>query len=135
MKNLTAKQLREFLNEIEADGNDLSLIDINFRHNEDSDVTPIGFVFEDLHDEDNNTLTSIVFHAQNLHQVQTNFTGITSNAYEYVAELNDLIGRNAFSCLTKNVDQSPYTEWTISGKDITTEEVGRLNLALDFIIN
>ena len=127
MKNLTAKQLREFLNEIEADGNDLSLIEIN--------VTPIGFVFEDLHDEDNNTLTSIVFQSQTLHQLQTNFMGFTSSAYEYIAELNDLIGRNAFSCLTKNVDQSPYTEWIISGKDITTEEVDRLDLALDFIIN
>jgi hypothetical protein len=127
MKNLTAKQLREFLSEIEADGNDLSLIEIN--------VTPIGFVFEDLHDEDNNTLTSIVFQSQTLHQLQTNFMGFTSSAYEYIAELNDLIGRNAFSCLTKNVDQSPYTEWIISGKDITTEEVDRLDLALDFIIN
>jgi hypothetical protein len=60
MSNLTALQLRQFLNEIESDGNDLSLIEINFRHDEDSDVTPINFVFEDLHDENNSMLTSIV---------------------------------------------------------------------------
>jgi hypothetical protein len=61
--------------------------------------------------------------------------GFTTDAYEYVAELNDLVGRNAFSCSTKRVDQNPQTEWTISGKDITSEELERLNLALDFIIN
>ena len=72
---------------------------------------------------------------QNLYQVQTNFMGFTTDAYEYVAELNDLIGRNAFSCLTKNAEQTPYTEWIILGKDITVEELERLNLALDFIIN
>ena len=60
MSNLTALQLRQFLNEIEAEGNDLSLIEINFRHDEDSDITPINFVFEDLHDKDNSILTSIV---------------------------------------------------------------------------
>jgi hypothetical protein len=60
MSNLTALQLRQFLNDIESDGNDLSLIEINFRHDEDSDVTPINFVFEDLHDENNSMLTSIL---------------------------------------------------------------------------
>ena len=64
MSNLTALQLRQFLDDIEAEGNDLSLIEINFRHDEDSDVTPINFVFEDLYEQDNNTLTSIVFYAE-----------------------------------------------------------------------
>lgn len=68
-------------------------------------------------------------------KLQTNFVGRTTNAYEYVGELNDLIGRNAFSCSTKRVDQSPQTEWIISGKDITSEEIERLNLNLDFIID
>lgn len=70
-----------------------------------------------------------------LHQLQTNFVGRTTSAYEYVGELNDLVGRNAFSCSTKRVDQNPQTEWTISGKDITSEEIERLNLHLDFIID
>lgn len=70
-----------------------------------------------------------------LHQLQTNFVGRTTSAYEYVGELNDLVGRNAFSCSTKRVDQSPQTEWIISGKDITSEEIERLNLHLDFIID
>lgn len=64
MERLTALQLRQFLNEIEAEGNDLSLIEINFRHDEDSDVVPLVHVFEDLCDEDNNTLTSIVFYSE-----------------------------------------------------------------------
>lgn len=64
MERLTALQLRQFLNEIEAEGNDLSLIEINFRHDEDSDVVPLGYVFEDLYEQDNNTLTSIVFYAE-----------------------------------------------------------------------
>ena len=70
-----------------------------------------------------------------LHQLQTNFVGRTTSAYEYVGELNDLVGRNAFSCSTKRVDQNPQTEWIISGKDITSEEIERLNLHLDFIID
>lgn len=65
MKILTAQQLRNFLNEIEADGNDLSTIEINFREHDDSDVTPIGYVFEDLHDDDNKNITSIVFNPSN----------------------------------------------------------------------
>ena len=64
MNKLTAQQLRNFLNEIEAEGNDLSTIEINFREHEDSDITPIGYVFEDLHDN-YGALTSIVL--QHLH--------------------------------------------------------------------
>lgn len=129
-----AEQLRNFLNEIEADGNNLSNIEINFRHDDNSDVTPISFVFEDLHDEDNNTLTSIVLQGETLHQVSTNFVGTTTQAYRYVEELNKLIGREAFSGQTKGVYQNPRSEWIISGTDITLEEIERLNLSLDFII-
>jgi hypothetical protein len=135
MKKLTAIQLRQFLNEIEADGNDLSLIEINFRHDEDSDVIPLGLVFEDLHDEDNNTLTSIVLQAQQLHQVQTNYMGFATGSYKYVDELNKLIGRNAFSCRATDVDPYPYKNWIVFGNDITTEEIERLNLRTDFIID
>lgn len=135
MKILTAQQLRNFLNEIEADGNDLSTIEINFREHDDSDVTPIGYVFEDLHDDDNKNITSIVFQSEQLHSVQTNYKGFTTGAYEYVKELNELIGREAFSCRTINVDPNPFTNWIIFGSDITTEEIDRLNLSQDFIIN
>lgn len=64
MTNLTAQQLRTFLNDIEADGNDLSSIEINFREHEDSDVVQVNFAFEDLHDN-YGALTSIVL--QHLH--------------------------------------------------------------------
>jgi len=134
MKQLTAKQLREFLNEIEASGNDLSLIEINFRHDEDSDVTPIGFVFEDLHDENNNALASIVFQALELYQVHTHLRGMTTDAYDFVDEMNELIGRKAFSCKTTDVDANPLTNWVIYGEDITSEEIDRLDLRTDFII-
>ena len=135
MSKLTAQQLRQFLNEIEADGNDLSLIEINFRHDEDSDVTPINFVFEDLHDEDNSMLASIVLQGQPLHHVQTNYRGFTTGAYNYVKELNKLIGRNAFSCRTTKVDPYPLTNWIVFGDGITSEEIERLDLRTDFIID
>ena len=134
MNKLTAKQLREFLNEIEDNGNDLSLIEINFRHDEDSDVTPIGFVFEDLHDENNNALASIVFQAQQTHQVHTHFIGMTTDAYNFVDEMNELIGRKAFSCKTTEVYTNLLTNWVIYGEDITSEEIDRLDLRTDFII-
>lgn len=135
MNKLTAQQLRNFLNEIEADGNDLSTIEINFREHDDSDVTPIGYVFEDLRDDFNDNIISIVFQSEQLHNVQTNYMGFTTGAYQYVDELNELIGRKAFSCRTAVVDLNPYTNWIIFGYDITTEEIDRLNLSEDFIIN
>ena len=135
MNKLTAQQLRNFLNEIEAEGNDLSNIEINFRENDDSDVTPIGYVFEDLHDEDNNNITSIVFQAEQLHYIQTNYVGYATGAYQYVDELNELIGRKVFSCLTKKVEAYPYTDWIVFGDGITQDEIDRLNLSQDFIIN
>ncbi len=135
MNKLTAQQLRNFLNEIEADGNDLSTIEINFREHDDSDVTPIGYVFEDLRDDFNDNIISIVFQSEQLHNVQTNYMGFTTGAYQYVDELNELIGRKAFSCRTAVVDLNPYTNWIIFGDDITTEEIDRLNLSEDFIIN
>ena len=135
MNNLTAQQLRNFLNEIEADGNDLSTIEINFREHEDSDIAPIGYVFEDLHDESNSALASIVFQSKKLHNVQTNYMGFTTGAYNYVDELNELIGRKAFSCRTRKADANPYTNWIVFGYDITTDEIERLNLSEDFIIN
>jgi hypothetical protein len=135
MNNLTAQQLRNFLNEIEADGNDLSTIEINFREHEDSDIAPIGYVFEDLHDDLNDSIKSIVFQSKKLHNVQTNYMGFTTGAYNYVDELNELIGRKAFSCRTIKADPNPYTNWIIFGYDITTDEIERLNLSEDFIIN
>jgi hypothetical protein len=133
MNKLTAEQLRQFLNEIEADGHDLSGIEVNFRDNEDSDITPIGFVFEDLYDEDNTSLTSIVFQGHKLYQAHTTFIGFENHASEYVGELNNLIGRKAFSHVNGDNDMEPNL-WVILGTDITSEEVDRLDLMTDFIL-
>ena len=124
-----AEQLRNFLNEIEADGNNLSNIEINFRHDDNSDVTPISFVFEDLHDEDNNTLTSIVLQSETLHQVRTNFVGSESEVFDFVFEFNKLIKRNAFK-----YSKGPY-EWMVFGEDISDSEIKSLVLDMDFIIS
>jgi hypothetical protein len=134
MTQLTAKQLREFLNEIEADGNDLSLIEINFRRDEDSDVTPIEFVFEDLHDESNTALVSIVLQARQLHQAETHLMCTSEDAQVHVDELNNLIGREAFTSALTRYRPSEIRTRVISGSNLTSEEVDRLDLRTDFII-
>ena len=72
---------------------------------------------------------------EQLHYVQTNYVGYATGAYQYVDELNELIGRKAFSCLTKKVEAYPYTDWIVFGDGITQDEIDRLNLSQDFIIN
>ncbi len=59
---LTAKQVRDYLNDLESRGENLDEITINYRHDYDSDIVQCFHVFEDLYDnEDNNSLMSIVF--------------------------------------------------------------------------
>lgn len=61
-KPLTAKQLMDYLIELEEGGNDLSKITINYRFDPDSDVENVTYVGEDLFDaETNETLESIIF--------------------------------------------------------------------------
>ena len=57
---MNAQQLKDFLIMLEKDGNILSDIEVNFRHDYDSDVVPLRYINEDLFDEvSNNKLTSI----------------------------------------------------------------------------
>jgi hypothetical protein len=59
-KQLTAQELFDFLKDLEEQGLDLNKIDVNYRHDYDSDVEEVRNVDEDLYDEvDNSTLTSI----------------------------------------------------------------------------
>ena len=61
-KQLTADDLYKFLKDLAYDGIDLKKIDINYRHDHDSDVEEIFSVEEDLRDpSDNETLISICF--------------------------------------------------------------------------
>jgi hypothetical protein len=71
------------------------------------------------------------------HNVQTNMNGDFKDARAYVNELNELIGRNAF-------DYRPNAGWLfpndcdtfiVSGVNISDEEINRLNLRQDFIID
>lgn len=58
---LTAKKLLTYLQTLEAEGQDLKKITINFRHDSDSDVHKCTLVSEDLYDaETNSILESIV---------------------------------------------------------------------------
>lgn len=57
---MNAQQLKDFLLLLEKDGNVLSEIEVNFRHDYDSDVIPLRHINEDLFDEETNSrLTSI----------------------------------------------------------------------------
>jgi len=59
-KQLTAQELFDFLNGLKKQGLNLSKIDVNYRHDYDSDVEEVLNVDEDLYDAvDNSTLTSI----------------------------------------------------------------------------
>lgn len=80
-------------------------------------------------------LAKMVAPSVETHNVSTNYMGFTTGAYKYVDELNQLIGRKAFSCRTTSVDPNPYTTWIIFGNDITDDEIDRLNLRQDFIID
>jgi hypothetical protein len=63
-KRLTAQKLLNFLKEIEADGNDLSLIKVNFSYDRDYGRAPIRLVFEEDYSADNKTLQSIVLYSK-----------------------------------------------------------------------
>jgi hypothetical protein len=56
---MNAQQLKDFLVMLEKYGHELSEIEVNFRHDYDSDVIPLRHINEDLFDESNNKLTSI----------------------------------------------------------------------------
>ena len=61
-KRLTARDLYIFLKDLAHDGVDLRKIDINYRHDHNSDVEEVFSVEEDLRDPlDNETLISICF--------------------------------------------------------------------------
>ena len=62
VKQLTAHDLYKFLKDLAFDGIDLRKIDINYRHDHDSDVEEVLSVEEELRDpSDNETLISICF--------------------------------------------------------------------------
>ena len=129
MNNLTAQQLRNFLNEIEADGNDLSTIEINFREHEDSDIAPIGYVFEDLHDESNSALASIVLQRVKTYNVSTNMKGFSVEIHEFVRELNTLVGRDCFGAVVvgSHPNNAYHHVWLVTGTDLTEDEIEIIN--------
>jgi hypothetical protein len=62
MKNLlSAQAVYDFLNRLVDNGEDLSNISVNYRHDYDSDVVACKIVEEDLFYENSNRLISIVF--------------------------------------------------------------------------
>ena len=62
MKSITAQKVMDFLTDLQNEGEDLSSISINYRHDEDSDVKVCVKLEEDLFDQETNSrLTSIVF--------------------------------------------------------------------------
>jgi hypothetical protein len=63
MKPLTAQKLFEVLDEMKIDGYDLETITINYRTDSDSDVEVVTYVGEDLYDETNTELKSLVLMA------------------------------------------------------------------------
>lgn len=62
---MNAQKLLDFLLELEQDGIDLSRVGVNYRRDDDSDVDVVGFVSEDLFQEnDNALLQSIILQAK-----------------------------------------------------------------------
>ena len=60
---MTAQDLYDFLRDIQNRGISLSKVDVNFRHDFDSDALPLQGACEDLYDADTNSqLTSIVLY-------------------------------------------------------------------------
>lgn len=60
-KQLTGSQLFNYLIMLKESGADLNKIKVNYRKDYDSDVRPVKFVEEDLHDaKTNSILTDIV---------------------------------------------------------------------------
>lgn len=60
-RTFNCQDLMDFLKGLQSEGYELSEIEVNYRHDEDSDVEVVTFVGEDLFDEkDNQTPTSIV---------------------------------------------------------------------------
>jgi hypothetical protein len=59
---MTIKDLKNTIKILENINGNIDNVEINFRHNDDSDIHNINYIEEDLFDEKtNNTLTSIVF--------------------------------------------------------------------------
>jgi hypothetical protein len=71
------------------------------------------------------------------HNVQTNMNGDFKDARAYVNELNELIGRNAFDYRPGLgwLFPNPCNTFIVSGVNISDEEIDRLNLREDFIID
>lgn len=61
---MNANDLLEFLKKL-AITHDLTKVKINYRFDYECDVTPVGFVHEDLFCVDNTTLTSICLVSEN----------------------------------------------------------------------
>lgn len=57
---MNAKTLLQFLLDLEANGQNLSLIKVNYRHNDNADVEPVKAVWEDLYHPNTSQLRSIV---------------------------------------------------------------------------
>lgn len=58
---MKARELMNYFEELEEQGVDLDNLDVNFREDYDSDVIKVNHVFEDLYDEETNSvLQSIV---------------------------------------------------------------------------
>ena len=90
------------------------------------------FIPREMHE----ALAKMVAPIVETHKVSTNMNGSHTEAFEYVKELNELIGRNAFKWGAYLGE--PFVgcnKWTIVGTDITNEEINRLNLRQDFIID
>jgi hypothetical protein len=61
---MNAQKLKKFLTKLEERGVDLSKVDVNFREDFDSDVVRVKKVSEDLFDETNTELRSIVLYVK-----------------------------------------------------------------------
>jgi len=58
---MTAQDLYDFLRDLQRDGVALHRVEVNYRHDMDSDVAPVRWVTEDLYDAPTNMrLESIV---------------------------------------------------------------------------
>jgi hypothetical protein len=61
---MTIKELKLVLAELEETHGDIDNVTLNFRHDQNSDIHTLGFLYEDLFKEDNTTLDSVVFTTQ-----------------------------------------------------------------------
>ena len=77
---------------------------------------------------------SAIILQEKVYQVHSELRAITTHAYELIDRMNKQIGRKAFSCKTTEVSANPFASWIVFGKDITLEEIERLELRTHFTI-